>query len=64
MSFESAFIKEYDDKIYPARFMASSTVWIAIASMIAVFDIKKAVDPGGNVVELSHETYPNHLNAS
>lgn len=35
--------------------MAFSSVWITIASLIAVFDIKKAVDEHGNVVEPTYE---------
>jgi len=35
--------------------MASSAVWIAIASIIATFDIAKAVDEDGKVVEPSFE---------
>ena len=35
----------------PGRFMVDSSLWIAIASMIASFDITKAVDEFGNVVE-------------
>lgn len=36
--------------------MAFSSIWIAIASLIAVFDIKKAVDEDGNVIEPCHES--------
>jgi hypothetical protein len=35
--------------------MAFSSVWIAVASIIAVFDITKAVDENGNAIEPSHE---------
>lgn len=35
--------------------MAYSSVWIAIASMLTVFEIKKAVDKDGQVVEPSYE---------
>jgi hypothetical protein len=35
--------------------MAFSAVWVAIASIIYCFDIKKAVDESGNVIEPSHE---------
>lgn len=35
--------------------MAFSSVWITLASLIAVFDIKKAVDEDGTVIEPSHE---------
>ncbi|KAF8960416.1 cytochrome P450 [Flammula alnicola] len=42
-------------RICPGRYMAFSAVWIAVASIISVFDIKKAVDENGNVIEPSHE---------
>ncbi|KAF8960408.1 cytochrome P450 [Flammula alnicola] len=42
-------------RICAGRYMAFSAIWIAIASMISVFDIKKAVDENGNVIEPSHE---------
>ncbi|KAF8219321.1 cytochrome P450 [Tricholoma matsutake] len=42
-------------RICPARYMAFSAVWIAIASLIAAFDIKKAVDENGEVIEPSQE---------
>ena len=35
--------------------MAFSAVWITVASLVAVFDISKAVDEDGNVIEPSHE---------
>ncbi|KAG6829830.1 hypothetical protein H0H92_003373 [Tricholoma furcatifolium] len=38
-------------RICPARYMAFSAVWIAIASIIATFDISKAQDDDGNVIE-------------
>ncbi|KAF8905213.1 cytochrome P450 [Gymnopilus junonius] len=42
-------------RICPGRHMAFSAIWINVASMLAVFDIKKAVDEAGNVIEPSHE---------
>jgi hypothetical protein len=35
--------------------MAFSAVWIAIATLIAAFDIAKAVDENGEVIEPSQE---------
>ena len=35
----------------PGSFMIDASLWIAIASMLASFDITKAVDEFGNVVE-------------
>ena len=31
--------------------MAFSAIWIAIASLISVFDIEKATDENGNIIE-------------
>ena len=35
--------------------MALSAVWIAVASLLATFDIEKAMDENGNVIEPTHE---------
>jgi len=35
--------------------MAFSAIWITVASLISVFDIKKATDENGNVIEPTHE---------
>jgi len=35
--------------------MAFSAVWIAVASLLATFDIEKAMDENGNVIEPTHE---------
>ncbi|KAJ7805524.1 cytochrome P450 [Mycena olivaceomarginata] len=42
-------------RICPGRHMAISSMWITIASMLAVFDITKAVDEHGQVIEPSYE---------
>ncbi|KAF8231005.1 cytochrome P450 [Tricholoma matsutake] len=42
-------------QIFPGRYMAFSAIWIAIALLIAAFDIKKAVDENGKVIEPSQE---------
>lgn len=42
-------------RICPGRYMAFSAVWIAVASILTVFDISKAVDEHGEVIEPSHE---------
>jgi len=42
-------------RICPGRYMAFSAMWIAVASIIATFDITKAVDENGQVIEPSHE---------
>ncbi|KAA1466861.1 CyP450 monooxygenase [Dentipellis sp. KUC8613] len=38
-------------RICPGRFMARASVWIAIASMLATFDISKALDENGNEID-------------
>jgi hypothetical protein len=35
--------------------MALSAIWITVASLIAAFDITKAIDENGEVVELSYD---------
>jgi hypothetical protein len=35
--------------------MAFSAIWIALASLLATFDIKKATDENGNVIEPTYE---------
>ncbi|KAF8884004.1 cytochrome P450 [Infundibulicybe gibba] len=42
-------------RICPGRYMAYSAIWIAIASILAVFDIEKITDENGNIIEPSHE---------
>ncbi|GAW07580.1 cytochrome p450 [Lentinula edodes] len=46
-------------RICPGRFMAFSSIWIAVASMLAVFDISKPVDEDGNVIEPTFEYIPS-----
>src|SRR6266704_2930342 len=38
-------------RLCPGRHLAVSAVWITIASLIAAFDITKAIDENGNVIE-------------
>ncbi|KAJ7453392.1 cytochrome P450 [Mycena latifolia] len=42
-------------RICPGRHLATSSVWITIASILATFDIQKAVDDMGNVIEPTGE---------
>ncbi|CAA7261115.1 unnamed protein product [Cyclocybe aegerita] len=42
-------------RICLGRYMAFSSVWINVASILATFDISKAVDMDGKVIEPSHE---------
>lgn len=42
-------------RICPGRFMARASVWIAVACMLATFDVSKAVDENGNPIEPKDE---------
>ena len=42
-------------RICPGRHMARASVWIAVVSMLASFDITKAADKDGLVIEPSGE---------
>lgn len=46
--------------VCPGRDMALSSVWIAVASLIAAFDITKAVNENGDEIEPSYE-YTSHM---
>ncbi|KAJ6560597.1 cytochrome P450 [Mycena vulgaris] len=50
---ESAF--GFGRRLCPGRHMATSSIWITVASILATFDITKAVDPNGRPVEPSYE---------
>ncbi|KAF8994703.1 cytochrome P450 [Cyathus striatus] len=45
----------YGRRVCPGRYLAFSTVWIALASILAVYDISKPIDENGNVIEPSHD---------
>ncbi|KAJ7251396.1 cytochrome P450 [Mycena rebaudengoi] len=42
-------------RVCPGRHMAQSTLWVTIASLLAVFDINKAIGEDGKVLEPSYE---------
>ncbi|KAJ7917029.1 cytochrome P450 [Mycena leptocephala] len=44
-------------RVCPGRHMATSSVWITIASILATFDITKAVGEDGNVIEPNHDYF-------
>ncbi|KAF7359221.1 hypothetical protein MSAN_01264200 [Mycena sanguinolenta] len=44
-------------RICPGRHMAMSSVWITIARILAAFDITKAVDEKGQVIEPTYEYF-------
>jgi len=45
----------YGRRLCPGRQMAFDALWITLASLIAAFDITKAVDENGNVIEVRAE---------
>ncbi|EKM54951.1 uncharacterized protein PHACADRAFT_142748 [Phanerochaete carnosa HHB-10118-sp] len=50
-------------RICPGRHMAYESLWIAVASVVAAFDITKAVDADGAIVEPSGEYTDGFLSA-
>ncbi|KAJ7454131.1 cytochrome P450 [Mycena latifolia] len=42
-------------RVCPGRYLATSSVWITVASILATFDINKAVDDMGNTIEPTGE---------
>lgn len=42
-------------RICPGMYMAYSSIWISVVSILAVFDITKATAPDGSFIEPSHE---------
>lgn len=42
----------------PGMHMALDTIWLTIGSVLAAFDIKKAVSPDGTVIEPSGKFLP------
>ncbi|KAJ7931077.1 cytochrome P450 [Mycena leptocephala] len=45
----------YGRRVCPGRYIATSKLWIVVASVLAAFDIRKATDKQGNIVEPSYE---------
>ncbi|KAJ7483464.1 cytochrome P450 [Mycena latifolia] len=45
-------------RVCPGRHMASSSVWIAAVSVLATFDITKAIGDDGQVIEPTYEYFP------
>ncbi|KAJ7247317.1 cytochrome P450 [Mycena rebaudengoi] len=52
------FVFGFGRRICPGRHMAMSSLWISIASILATFDISKAVGEDGKVIEPSYEYEP------
>ncbi|KAF8992234.1 cytochrome P450 [Cyathus striatus] len=48
----------YGRRVCPGRYVATSSVWITLASMLAVFDITKPLDKDGKAVEPVDEGLP------
>ncbi|KAJ7894417.1 cytochrome P450 [Mycena olivaceomarginata] len=50
-------------RICPGRHMASASLWLTIASMLATLDISKAIDEQGNVIEPTYEYFEGLVSA-
>ncbi|KAF8992236.1 cytochrome P450 [Cyathus striatus] len=48
----------YGRRLCPGKYIATSAVWIGLASILSVFDITKPVDKDGRVIEPSDECLP------
>ncbi|KAJ7723505.1 cytochrome P450 [Mycena maculata] len=48
-------------RLCPGRHMATASIWIAVASILATFDISKAVDENGKEVEPSYEYHSGFI---
>jgi len=48
----------YGRRICPGKPLAEATVWLAIASILSVFNITYAVDEHGNKIDVSHALDP------
>ncbi|KAI9061908.1 cytochrome P450 [Trametes sanguinea] len=46
----SSFVFGYGRRVCPGQAFAEATIWLAIAHIVALFDIRKAVDEAGNEV--------------
>ncbi|KAJ7222152.1 cytochrome P450 [Mycena pura] len=49
-------------RLCPGRHMATSSIWITVASLLATFDIAKATDENGRVIEPSYEYLSGGIN--
>ncbi|PFH48299.1 hypothetical protein AMATHDRAFT_42349 [Amanita thiersii Skay4041] len=45
-------------RVCPGRFLAFPSIWIMVASIVSVFEVSKALDPSGNVIEPSEDFIP------
>ncbi|KAJ7189236.1 cytochrome P450 [Mycena filopes] len=50
-------------RICPGRYMATSAVWIAVASILAAFEITKAVGEHGQIIEPTYEYLTDLISA-
>jgi len=50
-------------RLCPGRHMALSSIWISVVSILATFDITKAVDEEGNIIEPSYEYFSGLISA-
>ncbi|KAI0334306.1 cytochrome P450 [Cubamyces sp. BRFM 1775] len=54
----SSFVFGYGRRVCPGQPLADASVWIAIANIVALFDIRKSVDAAGNEVTPLEEFLP------
>ncbi|KAJ7731625.1 cytochrome P450 [Mycena metata] len=50
-------------RICPGQYMATASIWISVASILATFNITKSVDSDGKVIEPSYECSSGFLSA-
>ncbi|KAJ7889513.1 cytochrome P450 [Mycena olivaceomarginata] len=53
----------YGRRLCPGRHMANASLWITVASVLATFDIAKALDENGREIEPSYEFDSGFINA-
>ena len=51
----SRVLNGYYNRICPGRYLAYSAVWIAVASLLTVFNIEKARDREGRIIDPGEE---------
>ncbi|KAJ7138644.1 cytochrome P450 [Mycena filopes] len=50
-------------RICPGRYMATSAIWIAVVNILAAFDITKAVEEDGKIIEPTYEYLTDLISA-
>lgn len=52
----------YGRRICPGRFLAASSIWMVVTSVLATYDITKAIDEDGSIIEPSGASLSGILN--